>query len=351
MKKVFQLLNKAAPVKQDVGIEIEVEGKNLHEVFKGGWRTEDDGSLRGAYPESRAEYILDTPIKIDEVEEKLEFLRKDLENATFDFSFRTSVHVHVNVQDLTEVEVMNMVYTYLLLEEPLVNFCGRERKGNRFCLRIADAEGIMTHFSKMFSKGLRYIMAVNPNDLRYSGINLASLAKYGTVEFRSMRGCIDVETLTIWAHSLMAIREYAKAKKVPMDIMQEFSKGTPRDFLRTVLGKYAVYYEYPRMTKEVQRSYSLSLELPYMYKEPEAPVDYIDLVGKKFQALEPVPRVQTEVGKYATAKTGVKILDARLRADGKVEVFFNKVWQNWGGADDKIKQMIIQRDLLAQEIM
>jgi hypothetical protein len=267
MKKVFQLLKKDAPIKGEVGIEIECEGKNMVPVDFGGWKTEDDGSLRGHFPDSRAEYVLAKPIMAKEVQEKVDFLRTELKEATLDFSFRTSVHIHINVQDLTEAQVMNFVYTYLLLEEPMVNFCGRERKGNRFCLRIADAEGIIGYYSKMFAKGLAYIMAVNENDLRYAGINLASLKKYGSIEFRSMRGCMDAETLHIWANSLMAIKKYAEEKKVPLDINREFSNGAPRDFLRTVLGEYAVYFEYPRMAKEIQRSFSLTLELPYMYKE------------------------------------------------------------------------------------
>ena len=61
MKKIYELLR--LPVqKADVGIEIEVEGVNLVPVASVYWKSEDDGSLRGHYPESRAEYVIHTPI-------------------------------------------------------------------------------------------------------------------------------------------------------------------------------------------------------------------------------------------------------------------------------------------------
>lgn len=323
MKKVFQLLNKNKPIDGEVGIEIECEGKNLNIVDHGGWKTEDDGSLRGVFPDSRAEYVLTKPIMAKDVQEKVDFLRNEQKEATLDFSFRTSVHIHINVQDLTEAQVMNMVYTYLLLEEPLVNFCGRERKGNRFCLRIADAEGIIEYYSKMFGRGLRYIMAVNENDLRYAGINLASLKKYGSIEFRSMRGCMDAETLHIWANSLMSIKTYAQKFKAPLDIMQEFGKGTPRDFLRTVLGEYAVYYEYPRMAKEVQRSFSLTLELPYTYKEQKEEEKAIPAEGDT----EIPAAIAAEHAQFMKNHgwQNMKMKDFKIK-NGRLSVHYNGVW-------------------------
>jgi len=267
MKKLYELLNMNKPIEGDVGIEIECEGKNLHEVFEKGWRTENDGSLRGRYPETCAEYILDSPIKVNKVEEYVHNLAASLEGAKFDFSFRTSVHVHVNAQDLTEAQVCNMVYTYLLLEEPLINFCGRDRKGNRFCLRVVDAEGIVGYVRQMCEKGVRTAFNWDENQIRYSAINLASMRKYGSIEFRSMRGNMDADTIHIWANSLVALREYAKTKASPQEIREEFEKNGAAKFIKKVLAGYAVYYDYPRAVKEMQRSFSLTLEIPYSYKE------------------------------------------------------------------------------------
>ena len=138
---------KAASIDGDFGIEIEVEGENLPTIRSNNWHTEKDGSLRG---ESN-EYIITKPIKIDEVREAIEYLNKRLDKSVLNFSFRTSVHIHMNMLECTHEEILNTVYTYLLIEEPLIKFCGKERKANRFCLRLQDADGIIDTLSMLLS--------------------------------------------------------------------------------------------------------------------------------------------------------------------------------------------------------
>jgi hypothetical protein len=201
----------------------------------------------------------------------LEELQAELKNAKLDFSYRTSVHVHVNVQDLTNDELMNFMYVYMLLEEPMVNFCGRERKGNRFCLRISDAEGFMFSLNEVFRKGVGEAIRLPENDIRYSSMNIASIRKYGSVEFRAMRGTMDVETINIWCNALISLREFSKRFKEPKDIVRAFLEHDPKDFMKEALGEYYTHFTYPRMVKEVQRSYSLSLDLPFVFKAYEEP--------------------------------------------------------------------------------
>jgi hypothetical protein len=274
MKKVHQLLGLEKPVPGLFGIEIEAEGKNMREVHNKYWKTVDDGSLRGHYPDKSAEFVINKPITREEVEPALDSLIQELEGATFDFSFRTSVHVHVNVQDLTEAQTLNMIYAYLLLEEPLVNFCGRERKGNRFCLRVVDAEDTVEVLRTGFNGGLQYLMAQDPNAVRYSALNIASLRKYGSIEFRAMRGNIDKEVIKDWTEALYALKAYAITKKSPKEILQEYQALDADGFMRQVLGGLYQTFKYPRMVKEIQRSFSLTLDLPYAYKEKveDAPV-------------------------------------------------------------------------------
>lgn len=283
MKKVFQFLSKKSAITGDVGIEIECEGKKIQAVDTKFWQTEQDGSLRGRFPDEAAEFVLKKPIDIKNVPEALQELAEHQKNAKLDFGYRTSVHVHVNVQDLTNDELMNFIYTYLLLEEPLVNFCGRERKGNRFCLRVQDAEGLIFTLNEVFKQGVPEAMRVSEEAIRYSSLNIASLRKYGSIEFRAMRGNLDVDLITIWASSLVSIREFSKRFKEPKDVVRAFLDHDPKEFMKEALGEWYSYYTYPRMVKEIQRSYSLSIDLPFSfksYKEPE-PVT-MDEAGRMF---------------------------------------------------------------------
>jgi hypothetical protein len=268
MEKLHEFLGRKIPKPGDFGIEIEVEGKNLPNVDDQFWKSEADGSLRG----ESLEYVLKNPITLKNVIPALSSLEEQLADSELDFSFRTSVHVHVNVQALSHVQILNMIYTYLLLEEPCMTYCGKERKGNRFCLRLQDAEGILDTLQILFRGDLTTIGFINEDQIRYAAINLGALNKYGSLEFRAMKGNIDVEKLSIWVLALNNIREYAKNSKSPKEILEDFRKLGTKEFLNLVMKEVAVSFVYPKMDRDMQQSCSLSIDLPYCYEEEVLPV-------------------------------------------------------------------------------
>lgn len=269
MTKLFKLLGLNKPVVGDFGIEIECEGKNIAPINSKTWGSEADGSLRGNYPETACEFVLKKPILFKDVEQALDELIGHEINAEFNFSFRTSVHIHVNVQELTSTQLLNLIYTYLLIEQPLVNYCGDGRKGNRFCLRLRDAEGMIEVLSNLFRQGgdgLRYIPA---DHMRYASINLEAFKKYGSIEFRAMRGTMDKAIILPWVQMLNSIKQYALEMKTPKDIHEEFRAYGSVGFLNKVLGQEnSQRVMTPNAEREMNESYSLSIDLPYSYVEP-----------------------------------------------------------------------------------
>lgn len=272
-KKIIELF-KTRAAKGDIGIEIEVEGRNLKAIDNEVWKSEDDGSLRGNFPDSRCEYILRTPVKIDAVLTAVSGLRAELEvnNALFAFSYRTSVHVHLNVQQLLYHELLSMMYAYYLLEEPLMTFCGKTRKGNNFCLRLADAEGVLDWVTQMFEFGPDSLLNVPGDNARYAAMNIEAIRKYGSVEFRGMQGNMDAGKIDKWCSILVSIREYAKKKK-PKDVYEDFMKNGPAGFAELVLGKDVDVIKYARMEKDMEVSFSISIDLPFSYKEIQEIID------------------------------------------------------------------------------
>ena len=268
MEKLFQLLKLDAPTKGSFGIEIECEGHDMRAIRNDVWRSEDDGSLRGVYPQTRSEFVLVKPIPLDEVEKAIDSLIKSQRGATFNFSFRTSVHIHMNVQELTYVQLLNLIYTYFLLEEPLMNWCGDERKGNRFCLRLRDAEYMMKHIVPMFSHGYDHLQGVEHDSIRYSSLNLEAFKKYGSVEFRGMRGNMDKQVIVSWVNMLNSLKEYASKMASPKEIHDDYRKIGSIKFLKKVLGENAKLVTTDTTSSEMAQSYSISLDLPFSYKEP-----------------------------------------------------------------------------------
>lgn len=244
------------------GVEIECEGERLQPVTDANWNTVDDGSLRGRFPDSRCEWVMAKPMSeartIQALEKLIEFQRAN--RAKFDFSFRTSTHVHVNVQDLEWEEYLAMIYTYLLIEEPLMDFCGEGRKCNRFCLRLQDSEEIVDIISNMIYVGERSIKAIRENDLRYAAINIGATRKYGSLEFRGMRGTLDINILKPWIKALGNLKTFSIGKTVKQ-VHEEYLKLGNRKFLDTVVGSDMFWKE--KSEADMNNSYSLSIQIPY----------------------------------------------------------------------------------------
>jgi len=216
----------------DVGIEIEVEGRHLPMRVKY-WNTEEDGSLRGL---ETAEYVLKKPSTLVEAEMALKELEDAyvLKDTVVDDSVRAGVHVHINSQDLTIIELYNFITLYIVLEELLVKFCGEFREGNLFCLRSSDADTVIRELQAAARSG--DFMRLVTDNLRYSSMNLKALGVYGSLEFRAMRGTRDLGLILQWARILLNLREVAKTFQEPSEIIRRFSAGETDGFLQKCLG-------------------------------------------------------------------------------------------------------------------
>lgn len=270
MTLVSSIIRKSCP-KGEIGIEIEAEGKNLQIVETDLWRTEKDGSLRGNFPESAAEYVLKKPLPRNLVGTALDELIQLQKDATLSFSFRTSVHIHINVGDLTEEQLRCFAYAYVLLEEPLINFCGKSRKANRFCLRIQDAERTLLHLQNFYERGIETLKAVSGDDIRYSAMNLAAIYKYGSMEFRAMRGTLDKGVIKNWISALLAVKDWSIKQETPKQIFDHFQTIGPDGFLTEVLGELSPQFTYPKLKQDMLLSCSLAISLPHVVLKERLP--------------------------------------------------------------------------------
>lgn len=285
MKKLWELLVQREQA-GDFGIEIEVEGLRLP-ILEGDkyWRSEADGSLRNG----GTEYVLKKPLGLKYIAPVLRHLqhRFDDVEAEPEFSFRTSVHVHMNVQKLEMSHIFNTIYTYLLLEDVLMNFCGEGRKANRFCLRARDAEYLMEILSNLFrhgEEGLRYI----PNNMaRYSAINIEAMLKYGSLEFRAMQGNMDVERIVTWCKGLENIRTFACKFATPAEVYNHYIKLEAQAFFNEVMGEVAPAFECPDLVKNIQQGFSLSIDLPFAFVAKKGDAPQPKIAVPKYKALAP----------------------------------------------------------------
>lgn len=219
--------------KGEVGIEVEVEGGPWPDLTANpipNWEYHEDHSLRNG----GAEYVIRQPIGRDKVLGALETLEVGLRDARKVFSYRTSVHVHINVQQLTIAQWVAFIAAFTVLEEALVDVVGPKRAGNKFCLRIKDADEPLNALRKGIREGrLRDYIG---GDLKYASMNITATQTHGTLEFRAMEGNLDPKRINDWVQVLGCIKDYACEKaESPMHIANQLSALGPLQWARMVL--------------------------------------------------------------------------------------------------------------------
>lgn len=220
------------PYAGDVGIEIEVEGRNLPQRVNL-WRGEHDGSLRG----EAMEYVTRNGVAAKDVDKTIDSIIKAFKDSVVNDSARAGVHVHVNIQDMTHTQVASFATLYYIFENVLTEWCGGFREGNLFCLRTDDAD----YITNMVVKALQYynLRELQTDMVRYSALNWKPATMYGSLEFRQMRTPKDFTLVSKWVKMLLQVKEASKRYKEPRDIISEWSMSTPKDFLNDHMGEFA----------------------------------------------------------------------------------------------------------------
>lgn len=222
----------------DIGIEFEIEGRNLPRTIEGDyWQVTNDGSLRGeAY-----EYVARIPFSHKVVSDRVDQLKRHFigSGIRIDDSPRTSVHVHINVQKFMLQEVYSAITAYMILEGLLIEYSGESRNGNNFCLAYSDSEYITMLLVDNLTRG-NFLNVGSTDTIRYSALNLAALSKYGSLEFRSMRGVScpkDFDEADIWARGVYNLCQYGKRVNNPQDVVMNFSATPLEEFVKSIVGE------------------------------------------------------------------------------------------------------------------
>jgi hypothetical protein len=222
------------------GIELECEGRNVsfngEQAILDDWAPHADGSLRANHGDC-CEWVFNGPVKLIQAQKRVHQLFEYFEKnkAKLVTSNRTSTHVHFNMGDKNAYQLVNMFILFTILEEIMDRFCGEDRVGNLFCLssRYAEAQ-IDWMFRNCFNQ---YIFNWGEAQ-RYCSFNMAAICKFGTVEFRAMRGLDNKDDLLDWLGILSEFCDYGCYKmQNPVDTINSVSMLTPRGFVESIFSK------------------------------------------------------------------------------------------------------------------
>jgi hypothetical protein len=145
------------------------------------------------------------------------------------FSWRTSVHDHLNVIDLKETELKSLMVLSSLFEPSLFHYVGQERAQSVFCVPLT--ESISHYFLWQYLHGKRSLKMLAQEDwYKYSSVNMARLVDrgvhepgIGTIEFRHMGGTGNINTVLRW-HSII-LQLFRAAIAIPYPTVRDHVLG------------------------------------------------------------------------------------------------------------------------------
>lgn len=231
-----------------VGIEIELENTSyIPELVY--WEQKGDGSLRNG-----TEFVFREPLGGEYVESALAELHSALRTSGASSGWRTSVHVHVDVRDLTVEQLKRFIALYMIFEKPLYRFAGLQRESNIYCMSYHESPVSIARLADCFSSlGGMEVWRVAEQS-KYSGINVKALNTFGSVEFRMHEGEWQKTKLWKWVNILLCLRKAAIERDVDVEsIIHSYSREGV-NFMRSVFGVFMRCLEYDKgmMDKELR---------------------------------------------------------------------------------------------------
>ena len=199
-------------VKGQFGIEIELEGEGLPLKAPPGWSTREEGSLRGPH----CEYATNGSVPFEAVAEHVDSLSDYLSKnkVKIQESYRTSTHIHVNLQQESFDTILGVLVVYYLVEPLFMKLASQGRDGNLFCLSSYDTGDAVEHFSNMVNSIKRTGGYYRFNSRgKYAAMNTDPIVHFGSFEFRMFPSTLSGMRIQEWAEWIKNIVTIAREEK------------------------------------------------------------------------------------------------------------------------------------------
>lgn len=194
------------------GIEIEVEGMSSVEEKPQKWDATTDGSLRNG----GREYITRNGFSGVDLERALTNMDKFFRDNPPTLSERCSTHIHIDVTDLTQKQIVNFLCLGVMMEHVLFSLFGNTRTANTFCLSTDTGTTNLYNIVAAMQK---------PEDLihmtwsKYAAIGLKRIRDLGTVEFRMFSTVINKDDYVRILNTLFAMKAAAMEMESPQQLV------------------------------------------------------------------------------------------------------------------------------------
>lgn len=184
------------------GLELEMEQvEGTAEEIPHCLKIAEDASLRN----SGSEFI-SRPVPL---EQAMEFFDAVMHSPAVNWldkdercSERGSIHVHVNVQDMSADQVRNMLRFYCVTEPQWFATVDSHRHNNIYCVPL-HATAMPRYIQQ------KSLSAMADNWHKYTALNAKPLRQYGTLEFRHLQATDSADKLEYWLGCISRLRQLA----------------------------------------------------------------------------------------------------------------------------------------------
>jgi len=279
------------------------------------WEANSDGSLR----DFGMEFILKEPLfYLDAVAALDDFGVKTKTVKFLEGTPSTSVHVHVNMAEETLLTMANFIVAYALYENLLLEYSGESRRSNLFALGIRSAEGSLHNILKLFTganEGKYQALVHSESYVKYAALNIATLARFGSIEIRCFRGTTNVKEIQEWLSIINKLYLFAKSPGLtPKRMLLEFNaKGD--ELLSDIFG------EYSEKLKCLDYKSMIDRNLYYAYKMATC-VDNWETFGLEFDKI-PDPKPRKKNGSGVQIGDIVQVSDSPMVELTGTKLFYN----------------------------
>lgn len=255
-----------------LGIEIEAENLKVFEQISFPptklWTLKPEGSLRNNGWE-----LISCPTPAEVVAPNLHTILQYFKviGADPEFTWRSSIHVHVNCRAMPVEYFKNFVLLSMVCEDSLFTFASPTRRDvNIFCTPLSRANFYalsafmsVPNDSKAALKSS--LIQVIGSIKKYSALNFHRLADLGTLEFRHLRGTGDPSVILRWCQLIEALFSAAcniETEKLHNAIKELNTSSAYDAFLNMVFGeKLANLLFSPALQVRMSRNISVAKEI------------------------------------------------------------------------------------------
>ena len=271
-----------------VGIEIELEGVpnvRVRDRTEGRlWKIVGDGSLRN----DGAEFVSE-PVYGQDINNALADFTKTLNDTHSEpvVSSRTSVHVHMDVEDMSVEQLGLFLLLVTLFEKLLYTYCGYDRYDNIFCHPIEKSISTMSIISEIVThKEDDPILDAVSGYHKYTGCNIKPILpdarkgdQGGHIEFRMHKGTYDTTRIKEWVNILMCLKKYSmEFEQKPEELLQHLSMRGLDETVQDIFGEYYNTVAYADMFEHM---YDNMAVVQYIFKYSASLNSLIELYDKE----------------------------------------------------------------------